>query len=118
MKYHQGDIVTGYVSGIQDYGIFVQFENGENGLIHISQISDKFVKNIHGYAELGEVIRVLILNDGEQGHYQLGIKNLDYRIMKSRGSKIEETPSGFKNLALSLEKWIWEKANQQKNEQN
>ena len=47
IKYNIGDIVTGRISGIQNYGAFVTLQNGMQGLIHISEISSKFVRNIN-----------------------------------------------------------------------
>ena len=43
-KYKIGDIVDGKITGIQNYGIFVNINNEYNGLIHISQVSNSFVK--------------------------------------------------------------------------
>ena len=117
-KFQKGMVVTGIVTGIQDYGIFVQLQNSSSGLIHISEISKKFVKNINDYVTIGEVIRAEVLDQVDENHYQLSIKDLDYRVMKKHGSKITETPSGFKNLALNLEIWVQEKDEEQKKKQN
>ena len=64
------------------------------------------MKNINDYVTIGEVIRAEVLDQVDENHYQLSIKDLDYRVMKKHGSKITETPSGFKNLALNLEIWV------------
>lgn len=98
-------VTTGYVTGITNYGIFVKLGKDRTGLIHISEISNRFVSDISKYVTIGEIIRVKIIGY-ENGKYQLSIKDIDYRIMKKRGSKIEETESGFKNLARSLDFWI------------
>ena len=47
-----------------------------------------------------------VVEKNEDGTYKLSIKNVDYRITKRYGSKIVETESGFKNLALHLSYWI------------
>ena len=39
-----GSVVLGEVTGIESYGIFVKLNNGYSGLIHISEITEKFVK--------------------------------------------------------------------------
>ena len=44
-QYKKGEIVTGCVTGIEKYGIFVSLDDYYSGLIHISEISDFFVKN-------------------------------------------------------------------------
>ena len=45
-KYNVGDIVEGEVTGITNYGVFVKLSYDYVGLIHISEIADKFVNNI------------------------------------------------------------------------
>ena len=103
-KYKIGSVVLGYVTGIKEYGIFVQLDNNTSGLIHISEISNKYIESIDDYATIGELIRVRIVIEEKDNHYSLSTIDLDYRNTKNRGSKIKETPSGFKNLAIFLEK--------------
>ncbi len=109
--YKIGTVVTGFVTGIKEYGIFVHLDEYHSGLIHISEISTHFVSNIHNYVAMGEIIRVKIIGQEDSKHYQLSIKEIDYRIMKRHDSKIKETNSGFKNLATNLDNWIKLKLN-------
>ena len=55
-KYKRGRIVSGTVTGIEKYGIFVSLDEFYNGLIHISEVSNEFVKNIYDVVNVGEVI--------------------------------------------------------------
>ncbi len=105
-NYKENDIVLGTVTGIKDYGIFVKLDKINNGLIHISEIDDKYIEDLHKYVELNELIRVRVLKKIDEGMFKLSIKKLDYRITNRHDSKIKETPSGFKNLALHLDYWI------------
>ncbi len=110
-KYAKGNIVTGCVTGIEDYGIFVSLDNYYSGLIHISEISDSFVRNISDYVNIGETINVEILEVNENNfHVKLSIKNIDYRINKKRRTKIKEVGTGFKCLEDNLNKWLDAKA--------
>ena len=85
-------------------------DNYYSGLIHISEISDNFVRNINDYVNIGETIRVKILAIDEDNHHlKLSIKNIDYRMTKRRKIKIQETPSGFNTLKTYLNVWIEEK---------
>lgn len=106
MVYQKGDIVAAKVTGITKYGIFVDINQEATGLIHISEISNRFVKDIEKFVNLGEVIRVQIIDVLEKDKYCLSIKNIDYRILSSRKSKIKETNMGFATLALSLDRWM------------
>lgn len=106
-KYEEGEVISGVVTGIEKYGIFLLLDDNTTGLIHISEISDFFVRNISDYVELNEKIfaRVLEYDEKEQ-HLKLSIKNLNYRgeVVETHG--IQETKSGFQNLEKSLEEWI------------
>ncbi len=105
-KYKKGDTVKGKVSGIENYGIFLLMDDGYSGLIHISEISDKFVKSVFDYVELGEIIKAKILEvDDNNKKIKLTIKNLDYRV---EDKKELEDKNGFSPLRKMLPKWIEE----------
>lgn len=107
-KFKKGRIVRGTVTGIESYGVFVSCDDYYTGLIHISEISHGFVKNINNYVKIGDLIFVEILDvDEEMGHLKLSIKNIEYRkniAFKKR--RIKETPLGFKTLEYKLPIWI------------
>lgn len=107
-KYEKGKIVKGTVSGIETYGIFVALDEEYSGLIHISEISHGFVKNINDFVNLGDNIYVEILEvDDELYRLKLSIKNINYRKnIKTKKRKIRETSLGFKTLAYNLPIWI------------
>ena len=108
-KYKIGDIVTACVTGIEKYGIFVNIDNKYDGLIHISEITSSYVRNIHDYAKVGEIIRAKVIEEEKNNQIKLSVKEIDYRITRRRSSKIEETEAGFSTLILMLNKWIEEK---------
>lgn len=106
-EYKKGTIVTGCVTGIEKYGIFVSLDNYYSGLVHISEISDSFVRNINDYVNIGETINVKILDVNENDfHLKLSIKNIDYRINKKKRANIVEVGSGFNCLKDKLDDWI------------
>ena len=106
-KYKTGEIVTGCVTGIEKYGIFLSLDDYYNGLIHISEISDNFVRNIHDYVKISETINAKVLEENEKEHHvKLSIKGIEYRESKIPKVKIIETPSGFTNLQSKLNYWI------------
>lgn len=108
--YKKGDIVKGIVSGIEPYGIFIKIDEDYSGLIHISEISNRFVRNISDYVEQNEIINVKILDiDVSTNHMNLSIKDIPYRIQNRRKrKKIIETKLGFKTLDYKLPFWIKE----------
>lgn len=108
-QYKKDQIVTGCVTGIENYGIFVSLDDYYSGLIHISEISDFFVKNPADYVHIGETIKARVIDDSETEsfHVKLSIKNMDYRFNKRcRRVKIVETSKGFMTLAECLPVWI------------
>ena len=108
IMYTVNKIVKGKVQGITEYGIFVKLDDAYNGLIHISEISDGFVKNIEDYVKINDVINVKILEvDEEKKQIKLSIKNIDYKNNDKRNNlKMIETNSGFRTLSIKLNFWI------------
>ncbi len=110
LKYEKGKIVTGQVTGIEKYGIFVSLDEFYSGLIHISEISDGFVKNINDYVNIGETIRAKVVEaDDEAYHVKLSIKNMNYRTIQRRKNCLQEKGRGFSPLEENLPNWISEK---------
>ena len=54
--YKIGDTVKCVITGFKEYGIFVKVANEFNGLIHISEISESFVRNVNDYVDICEEI--------------------------------------------------------------
>lgn len=110
LKYEKGRIVTGQVTGIEKYGIFVSLDEFYSGLIHISEISDGFVKDINDYVNIGETIQAKVVETDEKAyHVKLSIKNMNYRINRKPESKLKEVSRGFQPLEENLSKWISQK---------
>jgi len=114
-KYYKDEVVEGCVTGIENYGIFVTLDEYYSGLIHISEISDGFVRDINKVANIGETIRVRVIEtDDDTFHVKLSIKNLNYRLNNKSDSMINETPHGFSTLKNNLENWLKDKENEKK----
>lgn len=114
-KYNVGDIIKGQVTGILKYGIFVNIDPYYNGLIHISEVSNEFVKNINDYVSIGETIYCQVLEvDDINLHLKLSIKDINYKF-NNDNAVIKETRTGFLPLKENLDVWINEKLNIYKN---
>ncbi len=77
MKFEVGEIVKGKITGITKFGAFVECEEGRVGLVHISEISNTYVKNISDYIKEGQEVKVKILNIEENGKLGLSIKRAE-----------------------------------------
>ena len=57
-----GDIFEGTVEKITTYGAFIRLENGLSGLVHISQISDRYIKHPSEVLKVGDIVKVWVLS--------------------------------------------------------
>jgi polyribonucleotide nucleotidyltransferase len=69
-----GTIYDGKVVRIVDFGAFVNFMPGTDGLVHISQIADKRVEKVTDYLSEGQDVRVKVLEIDNRGRVKLSIK--------------------------------------------
>ncbi len=107
MKYKKNDVVKGKVTGIESYGIFLLLDDNTTGLIHISEISDSFVRNVSDYVEVGEVVQAKVLEvDEEENKVRLSLKDFDCCSSSKKLHPILETKTGFSKLKSSLDGWI------------
>jgi len=99
-----GDTVFGKVTGIKNYGAFVQV--GEYaGLIHISEFSDDFVKDINSIVQLGEKVAAKIVGIDEKNK-QLKLSYKQANVLPSKLLEKVHIFKGFNVLELELDKWI------------
>ena len=118
-KYKKGSIIEGSVTGIENYGVFVNLDDYYSGLIHISEISHGFVKDVNNYVNLGDTIKVIVVDvDDDSCHVKLSIKDIDYRISRPKRVRIQEVGSGFDILKDNLDNWINEKIEEIEEENN
>ena len=86
-KYKPGTVVTGKVTNLTDFGVFVELEEGIEGLVHISEISQKRVKSSSDLFAVGDTISAVIKNlDLKSRKIRLSVKDLE-------GPSSEEGPS-------------------------
>ena len=76
MSLEVGAIVEGEVSGITNFGAFVQLPEGKVGLIHISEVSNVYVKDGHDFLKEHDIVKVKVLSIDERGKIGLSIKQL------------------------------------------
>ncbi len=70
-------ILTGKVCALMNFGAFVQLEDGSSGLVHISEISKNFVKDIKDFLYVGQTVKVIALATEHDGKKRLSIKKAD-----------------------------------------
>ncbi|MFV0424424.1 MAG: S1 RNA-binding domain-containing protein [Bacilli bacterium] len=111
-KFSVGDIVVGKVTGITKYGLFVMVDDIFSGLVHISEMSNGFVKNVSKFASVGEFILVKVI-DIKEDKLMLSIKDINYKTKKSCIELVEPKlyvdPKEFEVLKNHLNIWLDEK---------
>lgn len=104
--YKVGDLVNCRVTGIEKYGFFVVTDKNYSGLVHISEMSEKFVKDVNDYVGVDEEIIAKVIDvDSVKKNLKLSIKNINY---KTDGSSILPSENGFDSLSKKLPEWIEE----------
>ena len=74
MALEVGSIVEGKVTGITKFGAFVALPEGKSGLVHISEIANSFVSDVHEHVQMGQAVKVRVLSVNEEGKINLSIK--------------------------------------------
>lgn len=102
------EIVLGEITGITKYGIFLKVENEYSGMIHISEISDKYIKDIEKLFVIGESLETRVLSiDEEKKQLKLTIK--EFTKKNKRNKTLKEDGRGFEPLKEKLDIWVQEK---------
>lgn len=117
-KYELGDVLTGKVTGIQPYGAFVALDDDTQGLVHISEITYGFVKDVCEFLSVGQEVEVKVLEIDEAAEkISLSIRALQERPAairkkdapprKSLQDRVDESDAnGFNSLKDKLQDWI------------
>lgn len=120
MQYKKDDIVEGIITNIVSYGGFVYIDHETTGLIHISQLSNGFVSDVHRFLNIGQRVFCKVLDvDSDKNQLRLSLKNIpkNARPRSQRRERANIKPSsllpnrniGFSSLATQLPLWIKEK---------
>ena len=67
-------LLEGKITKITGFGAFVELTDGRSGLIHISEIADGFVDDIHRFVTEGQEVKVVLVNTDEKGRLSLSLK--------------------------------------------
>ncbi|GAA6236734.1 MULTISPECIES: S1 domain-containing RNA-binding protein [Apilactobacillus] len=74
MAIEVGSKISGKVSGITNFGAFVDLGDHKTGLVHISEISDSYIKDIKDVLTVGDEVKVKVLKIGDDGKIALSIR--------------------------------------------
>lgn len=112
MDHKIGDIVLGTVINVKPFALFLKFEEGEQGLLHISEISDDFVRDIEKFGSVGDQMKVKVLSiDPSNGFMRVSYKQVPSNESYSSHTNdkrvnLVDDSSDFKKLEEKLPEWI------------
>ena len=114
-----GEIVKGKVTGITNFGAFVETEDGSRGMIHISEISRSYIEDIKSVLKVGQAVTVKVITVSGDGKIALSMKQLeqapDQKKPGQRKPRPEKTPKPRKKFepapaVTSPGEYHWESA--------
>ena len=110
-QFNVGSIVEGKISQIKPFGAFVQLDATTRGLVHISQVSHNFVKDINEVISVGDQVKVKILSIEEEGKkISLSIKQA-IPFEKKEDTKKQEFHKTTEELSPSIDLFSSNKGN-------
>lgn len=74
MEIAVGQIVEGKITGITNFGVFVDLGEGKTGLVHISEVAQSYVNDIKEHVKENDVVKMKVLNISDDGKISLSIK--------------------------------------------
>ena len=77
MSLSVGSIVNGKVTGITNFGAFVETEDGAKGMIHISEVSRAYVEDIKSVLKVGQAVTVKVISVSDDGRIAMSLKQLE-----------------------------------------
>jgi S1 RNA binding domain protein len=91
MAIEVGSKLEGKVTGITNFGAFIELEPGVTGLVHISEIADNYVKDIKDFLKIADVVNVKVINIEKDGKIGLSIKQA---VDKPKEERLERSDRG------------------------
>lgn len=112
MDYKVGDIILGKVTGVKPYALFMTFDGGINGLLHISELSNSYIRDIDKYGRVGDEMKVKILTIEDKNSFlRVSFKQVpeEEKFTTHDNNKkevIEISEDEFTPLREKLPEWI------------
>lgn len=99
MQLEVGTVLEGRVTGITNFGAFVSLPGGKNGLVHISEVANTYVKDVHDYLSEGQAVRVKVLRLTPEGKINLSIKAAEPPPSEPPLAETHRAPAGRSRFA-------------------
>ena len=113
MSFEIGQLVIGKVKSVKPYALFLEFDSKTSGLLHISEISDSFIRDIEKFGSVGDELKVKIIDiDKSNGFMRVSLKQVppEEAYTTHQDEKIipVATEEEFAQLKEKMPQWIEE----------
>lgn len=109
MQLEVGQIIEGKVSSITNFGAFIDINNtNKTGMVHISEISYNFVKNIKDALKIGQTLKAKIIRISEKGEIALSIKQLNENVTDKKNTKNFKSKNEKNSGSSKLSNFEWQ----------
>ena len=75
-EFEEGKIYTGKVISIKEFGAFVEFAPGKEGMVHISKVAKERINNVEDVLTLGDIVKTICLGKDKMGRISFSIKDV------------------------------------------
>lgn len=89
-KFEVGSVYTGKVTGLQAYGAFVALDEETQGLVHISEVTHGFVKDINEHLAIGDEVQVKVLSVDEEKAKSAFLSALHRQLLNEKKASLED----------------------------
>lgn len=93
MQFENGTVVRGRITKVAAFGAFVSIEGGGVGMVHISEISNSYVKDIKDFLSDGQEIEAMVISCDENMRYGLSIRRVPKKVPDSSPADYFEKPA-------------------------
>ncbi len=111
-EYQIGEIIEGTIINIRDFGAIMIFSDGKKGLLHISEVANVFIRNIHKYLRIGKTYQVKVIGIEGDGFLKLSMSKIteeekeEYHKNGVKKVKIDPEFIDYTALKEKLSDWI------------
>ena len=103
-----GEILEGRVTGLTKFGAFVSLPEDKVGMVHISEVSTTYVKDIGDFLEKGQTVKVKVLSIDENGKISLSLKQVPENAEVVRKAEDDHRDNGERRERKRSAPNVWQ----------
>ena len=106
MSIKVGEVLKGKVNNIKKFGAFVELPNKQVGLLHISEVSDDYVKDISDYLKKGQRVMVKVIEVKGQEQIRLSLRKVDQAEAQKQKEQVKDKPKKVDSFEKKLSDYL------------